>query len=164
MTQYAAGLRLNEAARLKIADIDSQRMQLRVACGKEQKTRLVPMSPRLLTELRAYWKVYRPPEYLFPGKTPDVPLSPTTIQKMFKVAAKEVGILKNVTPHTLRHSYATGLLEAGVDLLMISRLLGHASFSTTMIYLHVRILHLGLTRLPQKRRNPRRQENYLPCF
>ncbi len=143
LTQYAAGLRLNEAARLKISDIDSKRMQLRVACGKGQKTRLVPLSPRLLTELREYWKVYRPPQYLFPGKTPDVPLSPTTIQKMFKVAAKEVGILKNVTPHTLRHSYATGLLEAGVDLLTISRLLGHASFSTTMIYLHVRTLHLG---------------------
>ena len=143
LTQYAAGLRLNEAACLKIADIDSQRMQLRVTCGKGQKTRLVPLSPRLLTELREYWKAFRPPEYLFPGKTPDVLLSPTTIQKMFKVAAKEVGILKNVTPHTLRHSYATGLLEARVDLLMISRLLGHASFSTTMIYLHVRILHLG---------------------
>jgi integrase/recombinase XerD len=86
--------------------------------------------------------------YLFPGKTPGVPLQPTTIQKMCKVAAKEAGILKNVTPHTLRHSYATGLLEAGVDLLAISRLLGHASFSTTMIYLHVRTLHLGSTPSP----------------
>jgi len=95
------------------------------------------MSPRLLHELREYWKAYQPSLYLFPGKTPDVPLSPTTIQKMFKVAAKEAGILKNVTPHTLRHSYATGLLEAGVDLLTISRLLGHASFSTTMIYFQV---------------------------
>lgn len=143
LTQYAAGLRLNEAAHLKISDIDSQRMQLRVESGKGQKTRVVPMSPRLLHELREYWKVYRPAVYLFPGKTPDTPLQPTTIQKMFKVAAKEAGILKDVTPHTLRHSYATGLLEAGVDLLMISRLLGHASFSTTMIYLHVRTLHLG---------------------
>ena len=95
------------------------------------------MSPRLLHELREYWKAYQPSLYLFHGKTPDVPLSPTTIQKMFKVAAKEAGILKNVTPHTLRHSYATGLLEAGVDLLTISRLLGHASFSTTMIYFQV---------------------------
>ena len=143
LVQYAAGMRLNEAAHLKISDIDSQRMQLRIGNGKGQKTRIVPMAPRLLTELREYWKVYRPSLYLFPGKTPDVPLQPTTIQKMCKVAAKEAGILKNVTPHTMRHSYATGLLEAGVDLLMISRLLGHASFSTTMIYLHVRILHLG---------------------
>ena len=148
VTQYAAGMRLNEAAQLKISDIDSQRMQLRIGNGKGQKTRIVPMSPRLLTQLREYWKVYRPSLYLFPGKTPDVPLSPTTIQKMFKVAAKEADILKNVTPHTLRHSYATGLLEAGVDLLTISRLLGHASFSTTMIYLHVRILHLGSTPSP----------------
>jgi len=143
LTQYAAGLRLNEAARLTIPDIDSQRMQLRIDCGKGQKTRIVPMSPRLLTELREYWKTVRSPKYLFPGKTFDVPLSPTTIQKMFKVAAQKAGIVKDVSPHTLRHSYATGLLEAGVDLLTISRLLGHASFSTTMIYLHVRTLHLG---------------------
>lgn len=143
LTQYATGLRLSEAAHLKISDIDSQRMQLRIACGKGQKTRLVPLSPRLLQELREYWKVYRPPTYLFSGKSPDRPLQPTTIQKMFKAAAKDAGIRKPVTPHTLRHSYATGLLEAGVDLLAISRLLGHASFSTTMIYLHVRTLHLG---------------------
>ena len=143
LVQYAAGMRLNEAAHLKISDIDSQRMQLRIGNGKGQKTRIVPMAPRLLLELREYWKVYRPSLYLFPGKTPSVPLQPTTIQKMCKVAAKEAGILKNVTPHTLRHSYATGLLEAGVDLLTISRLLGHASFSTTMVYLHVRTLHLG---------------------
>jgi integrase/recombinase XerD len=126
-----------------VVDIDSQRMQLRIESGKGQKTRMVPMAPRLLTALREYWLAYRPEVYLFPGKTPDTPLQPTTIQKMFKVAAKDAGILKNVTPHTLRHSYATGLLEAGVDLLAISRLLGHASFSTTMIYLHVRTLHLG---------------------
>ena len=143
LTQYAAGLRLNEAARLTIPDIDSQRMQLRIGNGKGQKTRIVPMSPRLLTELRTYWKTVRSPKYLFPGKTFDVSLSPTTIQKMFKAAAQKAGILKDVSPHTLRHSYATGLLEAGVDLLTISRLLGHASFSTTMIYLHVRTLHLG---------------------
>ena len=89
LVQYAAGMRLNEAAHLKISDIDSQRMQLRIGNGKGQKTRIVPMAPRLLTELREYWKVYRPSDYLFPGKTPDVPLKPTTIQKMCKVAAKE---------------------------------------------------------------------------
>jgi len=96
------------------ADIDSQRMQIRIDNAKGHKTRIVPMSPRLLHELREYWKVYQPSLYLFPGKSPDVPLQPTTIQKMFKVAAKEAGILKHVTPHTLRHSYATGLLEGGV--------------------------------------------------
>jgi site-specific recombinase XerD len=148
LTLYAAGLRLNEAAELTIADIDSQRMQLRIAHGKGAKERLVPLSPRLLKELRDYWKQVRSPTYLFPGKTFDVPLSSTTIQKTCKAAVQKAGILKNVTPHTLRHSYATGLLEAGVDLLTISRLLGHKSFSTTMIYLHVRRIHLGSTPSP----------------
>ena len=83
LVQYAAGMRLNEAAHLKISDIDSSRMQLRIGSGKGQKTRVVPMSPRLLHELREYWRAYRPPHYLFPGRTPDVPLSPTTIQKMY---------------------------------------------------------------------------------
>ena len=101
LVQYAAGMRLNEVAHLKLSDIDSQRMQLRIGCGKGQKTRIVPMSPRLLHALREYWKAYRPAVYVFPGKSPDVPLQPTTIQKMFKVAAKEAGIIKDVTPHTL---------------------------------------------------------------
>ena len=113
LTLYAAGLRLSEAAALTIADIDSQRMQLRVASGKGAKERLVPLSPRLLEALRHYWKEVRSPKYLFPGKTFEVPLSPTTIQKTCKAAVQKAGILKAVTPHTLRHSYATGLLEAG---------------------------------------------------
>ena len=98
LVQYAAGMRLNEAAHLKISDIDSQRMQLRIGNGKGQKTRIVPMAPRLLTELREYWKVYRPSLYLFPGKTPDVPLQPTTIQKMCKVAAKEAAEMARCAP------------------------------------------------------------------
>ena len=141
LTLYAAGLRLSEAAALTIPDIDRDRMQLKVAHGKGAKERLVPLSPRLLQALRDYWKEVRSPKYLFPGKTFEVPLSATTIQKMCKQAAK-AGIMKNVSPHTLRHSYATGLLEAGVDLLTIGRLLGHKSFMTTMIYLHVRRPHL----------------------
>jgi integrase/recombinase XerD len=148
LTLYAAGLRLSEAADLTIADIDSKRMQLRIACGKGAKERLVPLSPRLLKTLREYWKQVRSPKYLFPGKTFDVPLGSTTIQKTCKAAVLKAGILKAVSPHTLRHSYATGLLEAGVDLLTISRLLGHKSFSTTMIYLHVRRTHLGSTPSP----------------
>jgi integrase/recombinase XerD len=148
LTLYAAGLRLSEAAALTIADIDSQRMQLRIASGKGAKERLVPLSPRLLQALRVYWKEVRSPKYLFPGKTFEVSLSPTTIQKTCKAAVQQAGIRKAVTPHTLRHSYATGLLEAGVDLLTISRLLGHKSFSTTMIYLHVRRIHLGSTPSP----------------
>ena len=143
MTLYAAGLRLSEAAELRIPDIDSQRMQLNIACGKGGKQRLVPLSPRLLAALRQYWKTYRPSDYLFPGQLPDRPYAATSIQKMIKVSARQAGIKKQVTPHVLRHSYATGLLEAGVDLLTISRLLGHASFSTTMVYLHVRRQHLA---------------------
>lgn len=142
LTLYSAGLRLNEAAHLKIGDIDSKRMQLRVTCGKGAKERRVPLSPRLLSELREYWKKYRPSTYLFPGRTDNVPLAPTTIQKVCKASASKAGIERNITPHTLRHSFATHLLEAGVDLLTISRLLGHKSFSTTMKYLHVRRLHL----------------------
>jgi site-specific recombinase XerD len=147
-TLYAAGLRLTEGTHLRIADIDSQRMQLNVRHGKGAKQRLVPLSPRLLAELRDYWRQARPPQYLFPGKSPDVPLSSATIQKACKLATAAAKIDKRVTPHTMRHSYATGLLEAGVDLLTIGHLLGHKSFMTTMIYLHVRRPHLDSTPSP----------------
>jgi len=142
VTLYATGLRLSEGLALTLADIDSERMQLRVSHGKGARERLVPLSPRLLTALRSYWKEVRSPKYLFPGRTFAVSLSASTVQKTCKAAGQKAGILKKVTPHTLRHSYATGLLEAGVDLLTISRLLGHRSFSTTMKYLHVRRPHL----------------------
>ena len=142
LTLYAAGLRLAEATHLRLPDIDSQRMQLKINAGKGGKDRYVPMSPRLLEALRTYWKLERPSDYLFPGKTCDVPLSSATVQKACKLAAAQARISKPVTPHTLRHSYATGLLEAGVDLLAISKLLGHSSFVTTMIYLHCRRPHL----------------------
>ena len=148
LTLYAAGLRLNEGTHLEIPDIDSARMLLKVRHGKGNKQRLVPLSPRLLQELRDYWKQARPTGFLFPGKTPDAPLSSTTIQKACKLAAAMAHIHKPITPHTLRHSYATGLLEAGVDLLTIGRLLGHKSFTTTMIYLHVRRPHLESTPSP----------------
>lgn len=143
LTLYAGGLRLSEGSGLTIPDIDSARMQLRINQGKGDKTRMVPMSPRLLTALREYWKEYKPTHVLFPGKRAEVPISGTSMQKAIKAAAKEAGIKKAISPHTLRHSYATGLLEAGVDLLTISRLLGHKSFATTMVYLHVRRPHLG---------------------
>jgi site-specific recombinase XerD len=141
-TLYAAGLRLEEALHLVAADIDSARMLLRVACGKGAKERLVPLSPRLLETLRDYWRMYRPEKWLFPGRKPHKPLSESAVQRCCKRAVREAGLQKHATPHTLRHSYATGLLEAGVDLLTISRLLGHRSFSTTLIYLHVRRPHL----------------------
>lgn len=142
MVLYSGGLRFSEAANLKIHDIDSRRMQIRVACGKGKKERLVPLSPRLLSELRIYWKQYRPSDFLFPGKSVNKIYAGTTIQKVMKVSAKKAGIHRRVYPHVLRHSYATGLLEAGVDLLTISKLLGHASFVTTMVYLHCRREHL----------------------
>lgn len=148
MTLYAAGLRLSEASHLTLVDIDRQRMQLNIRCGKGARQRLVPLSPRLLKALGEYWKEYRPANLLFPGKTPDKIYAGTTIQKVIKVSAERAGIKKRVTPHCLRHSYATGLLEAGVDLLTISRLLGHASFTTTMVYLHVRRPHLLRTPSP----------------
>ena len=141
-TLYAAGLRLEEALHLRVSDIDSARMLLRVACGKGAKQRCVPFSPRLLETLRDYWKKYRPSHWLFPGRKPDQPLSASAVQRCCERAVRQAGIHKHVTPHTLRHSYATGLLEAGVDLLTISRLLGHRSFSSTLIYLHVRRPHL----------------------
>jgi len=141
-TLYAAGLRFSEAANLRIADIDSDRMVLTVACGKGKKERHVPLSPRLLKELRIYWKEYQPDDLLFPGNSANKTYADTTIQKAMKRAAVRAGIKKRVYPHVLRHSYATGLLEAGVDLLTISKLLGHASFVTTMIYLHCRREHL----------------------
>jgi integrase/recombinase XerD len=143
MTLYAAGLRFSEAANLTIPDIDSARMMIRVASGKGRKERLVPLSPRLLTELRAYWLKYKPTDLLFPGKPAAKPYADTTIRKAMKVAAEKAGIRRRVYPHVLRHSYATGLLEAGVDLLTISKLLGHASFVTTMVYLHCRREHLA---------------------
>jgi site-specific recombinase XerD len=147
-TIYATGLRLEEATHLKVQDIDSVRMLLRVAHGKGAKERLVPLSPRLLGELREYWKVVQPDRWLFPGGDRAKPLSDTTVQKSCKRAAREAGITKHVSPHVLRHSHATALLESGVDLLTISRLLGHRSFSTTLIYLHVRRPHMESVHSP----------------
>lgn len=143
-TLYAAGLRLQEGLHLQAADIDGTRMTLRVRRGKGAKERQVPLSPRLLRELREYWRAERrpaPTAWLFPGHG-DGPYSETNVQKACHVAARRAGLQVRVTPHTLRHSYATGLLEAGVDLLTIQKLLGHRSFSTTLIYLHVRRPHL----------------------
>ena len=105
-TIYAAGLRLEEETHLEVRDIDSARMLLRVACGKGAKERLVPLSPRLLAELREYWKVVRPARWLFPGGTPERPISDTTVQKSCKGAAREAGIAKPVSPHVLRNASA----------------------------------------------------------
>jgi integrase/recombinase XerD len=148
LTCYAAGLRLREATHLRVADIDGKRQQIHIHQSKGCKDRMVPASPRLLAELREYWKIERPRNYLFPGKTPDTPLSSATVQKACKLGIAQAGIRKAATPHTMRHSFATSMLEAGVDVLTISKLLGHSSFVTTMIYLHVRRQHFDRSPSP----------------
>ena len=150
-TIYSAGLRIQEALQLKPTAIDSQRGQIRVN-GKGSRERMVPLSPRLLKELREYYKQIRPEKWLFPSvKSQQKPLNSACVQKACQRAVKRAGITKRATPHTLRHSYATGLLEAGVDLLTIQCLLGHSSFSTTLVYLHVRRPHLESIQSPLDR-------------
>lgn len=134
-TIYATGLRISEALHLTAGQIDSSRMVVRVL-GKGQKERLVPLSPRLLDELRAYWRQTRPTPWMFPGKDPQKPLSLTTVQKACKRAVRTAD-LPRITPHTLRHCHATHLLEAGVDTRTIQALLGHHRIGTTALYTHV---------------------------
>jgi len=136
-TAYAAGLRLSEVTQLRVADIDSQRMVLRVCQGKGRKDRYVMLSQKLLAVLREYWKIAKPRDYLFPGAQPDRPISRRTVMKACRDARDIAGLGKNVTVHTLRHSFATHLLEAGTDLRTIQILLGHRSLSTTARYTHV---------------------------
>jgi integrase/recombinase XerD len=134
---YGCGLRLSELLHLQVTDIDSARMVIHVRQGKGAKDRLVPMSLRLLEELRAYWRMRRPRTWLFPGQKPDRPLNGSNVQRRFGRLVKQVGLSKHCSMHTLRHSYATHLLEAGVDLLTLKALLGHTSLQTTARYLHV---------------------------
>jgi integrase/recombinase XerD len=148
MTAYAGGLRLSEVARLRVEDIDSARMVLHVRQGKGHKDRDVMLSPRLLAVLRAYWATYRPKPYLFPGRQPDRPVSPRTVQMVCRRALEASGLSKHVHVHTLRHSFATHLLESGTDLRTIQVLLGHHSFSTTARYLHITTAALKSTRSP----------------
>ena len=134
-TAYATGLRLSELTHLRVADIDSQRMTIRVEQGKGQKDRYVMLSEKLLPELRDYWKRTHSPRWLFPGSHPGEPISKGAIQKACQQARQRAGIEKHVTPHSLRHAFATHLLEAGCDLRVIQLLLGHRSLNTTARYL-----------------------------
>lgn len=135
---YSGGLRVSEAARLKVEDIDSERGQILVRQGKGRKDRYVMLSPVVLKVLREYVKRERPYHWLFPaGHRRDRHITTRTIQKQVKEAAKRAGIEKRVTPHMLRHSFATHLLEAGTDLRYIQELLGHIRISTTVLYTHV---------------------------
>jgi integrase/recombinase XerD len=142
---YGCGLRLSELTHLQVRDIDSGRMVIHVRQGKGAKDRLVPLSLRLLEELRAYWRMCRPRTWLFPGHKPERPITGSNIQRRFGRLVKQVGLSKHCSMHTLRHSYATHLLEAGVDLLTLKALLGHTSLQTTARYLHVSTQRLGQT-------------------
>jgi len=134
---YAAGLRVSEVAALKVSDIDSQRMVIRVAQGKGRKDRYVMLSPKLLTLLREYWKATRPTEGLFPGKLPGEPLNVKNFQRVCVATRQTAGLTKPVTIHTLRHSFATHLLEHGTNVRAIQLLLGHRSLTTTARYTQV---------------------------
>jgi integrase/recombinase XerD len=139
MTVYGAGLRLNEACHLKPEHILSERQQIRVVQGKGKKDRYTLLSPRLLEELRAYWKWRRPGPWLFPSShDPAQPMPDGTAQRMFHRAVKRAKLPGKGGIHSLRHSFATHLLEAGVEITVVQRLLGHSSLSTTANYLHVR--------------------------
>lgn len=136
-TMYAVGLRVAEVAKLRPEDIDSDRMMLRVQQGKGRKDRYVPLSQALLKRLRDYWKLYRPHIWLFPGQDSVDPITTSTIGKFTRQAADRAGILKRVSPHTLRHAYATHQFESGVELLVLQKILGHLYLSTTAVYTHV---------------------------
>jgi len=138
MTTYSAGLRVSETAHLKVSSIDSKRMQLRIAQGKGNKDRYTLLSPITLDLLRDYWRQYRPFSWLFPGRLPDRPISIRAIQKVFENAKRKAGIKKPATVHTLRHSFATHLLEAGTDIYRVQKLMGHTTPKTTTIYIHLR--------------------------
>ena len=139
MTVYGAGLRLNEACHLKPEDILSERQQIRVVQGKGGKDRYTLLSPRLLEELRRYWKWCRPAHWLFPAsRNPQAPMLDATGQRIFNKAVERARLPDKGGIHSLRHSFATHLLEAGVEITIVQRLLGHSSLSTTSTYLHVR--------------------------
>jgi len=137
MVAYAAGLRVSEATHLLVTDIDSQRMVIRVDQGKGRKDRYVMLSPRLLEELRTYWKAVRPKTWLFPGDIPGRPITRDAVGLACQKAHRAAGIAKPITPHSLRHAFATHLLEAGTDVRRIQLLLGHRSLATTSRYLKI---------------------------
>jgi integrase/recombinase XerD len=136
---YGAGLRVSEVANLKVSDIDSQRMMLRVEQGKGQRDRTVMLSPRLLELLREWWHAARPQVWLFPGQNPINPITPRQLNRAVTAAKDLAGISKRVSPHTLRHSFATHLLEQGADIRVIQVLLGHAKLETTALYTRVAV-------------------------
>ena len=151
MAQYASGLRIGEACRLRPEDIDSKRMLIHVRNGKGGRDRYTLLSQRLLEFLRHYWCACRPQGWLFPGQTSEGHASPNTVRVVFKLALEHSGIRKQVTPHALRHSFATHLLECGTDVTVVQALLGHASLHATAVYTHISVEHIGRTVSPLDR-------------
>ncbi|HLJ95410.1 MAG TPA: site-specific integrase [Gemmataceae bacterium] len=141
-TMYATGMRVGEAVELRVSDIDSRRMTILVSRGKGNKQRLVPLSPKLLTELRLFWQTHRNPVWLFPSRDPASHLRIASVERMCARARARGGLKRRFNTHALRHTFATELLEAGVDLFSIQKILGHRSLSTTAHYTHVRRSHL----------------------
>jgi len=155
MTTYGAGPRVSELCALKVGDIDASRMSIRVSQGKGAKDRYTLLSPRLLTELRRYWAAYRPRLWLFPAtRLPDQPICTTTAQKIFYAAKARAGITKDCGIHGLRHAFATHLLEAGVDVHTIQRLMGHGHIGSTLRYFHLKQTHLTATASPLELLDP----------
>jgi len=148
-TCYSAGLRVAEASNLRVSDINSTRMVIHVQQGKGKKDRMVPLSVTLLHLLKEYWQVVRPRHWLFPsGTKKDHPITPRSVQRICKRALKAAGIDRGVSIHTLRHSFATHLLEAGTDIRTIQKLLGHRSLQSTQVYTHVAISEVLSTKSP----------------
>ena len=149
MAAYGAGLRVGEACSLKVEDIDSKRMLIHIRGSKQGQDRYLMLPERLLIWLREYWRLTRPPKpWLFPGRDPENHVSKASVQIAVRESAQESGISKRVTPHTLRHAFATHLLETGTDIRTIQVLLGHRSIRTTEIYTHVSKAHVGRVKSP----------------
>jgi integrase/recombinase XerD len=149
MTAYAAGLRLSEVTHLQVSDIDSQRMVIRVRQGKGQKDRYVMLAPTLLEVLRLYWRAERPTTWLFPSKgKPEQPINHSVVQRACHQAGIDAGLTKRATVRSLRHSFATHLIETGTDIRVIQTLLGHSHVSTTQIYTHVSAKTVRATESP----------------
>jgi integrase/recombinase XerD len=148
MITYSAGLRISETARLKVSDIDSKRMMVRVQQGKGGNDRYTILSQTALECLRQYWRSYRPKEWLFEGQNKDTHICISSIRQIFLEAKERAGITKPVSPHTLRHSFATHLIEAGTSLHHVQLLLGHRSPTTTTVYLHVSRMNLAQVTSP----------------
>jgi len=148
MTTYSAGLRVSEVIGLKVTDIDSKRMMIRVQQGKGRRDRYTILSERLLKELRIYWKMYQPAQWLFFGTKKSRPLTDRSAQAVYNNAKEKAGIIKGKGIHTLRHCFATHLMESGVNIRTIQTLMGHTSIQTTMIYLQVTRKQISETQSP----------------